>query len=94
MGEQTETATTSPDPLGDLTEVFRREYGAMNDPAGVGLRLRRAVAAVERQVNARWLDMLPPGALMCGCGDIVQTDHQCANCDTADWAVGDGKGGA
>jgi hypothetical protein len=77
------TATTSSDPLGDLVEIFRDVYGPTTD----GLRLRAALSAVEKAVNMRWLDMLPPGALMCGCGDIVVTEHQCENCDTADWAV-------
>ena len=72
------------DPLGDLVDVFRANYSGVL--VGDGARLRRAIDAVQKAVNHRWLDMLPAGSLMCGCGDIVQTDHQCENCDTADWA--------
>lgn len=68
------------DPVGDLVEIFRDVYGPTTD----GLRLRGALDAVQKAVNLRWLDALPPGALMCGCGDIVQTDHQCANCEVSD----------
>lgn len=77
---------STPDPLGELVDVFRAQLGDA-DAGTDGAGLRRALDAVARTVNGRWLDMFPPGALMCGCGDIVDTDYQCANCDTADWAA-------
>lgn len=72
-------AKRSVDPLGDLVEVFRDVYGPTTD----GRRLRAALSAVESAVDRRWMDMLPAGALMCGCGDIFITEHQCPNCEAA-----------
>lgn len=70
----------SADPLGELVEIFREARRTISNP-NVGIRERVAIEAVERAVNRRWLEMLPAGALMCGCGDIEVTDHQCGNCE-------------
>ena len=87
MADDKTTATgPSADPLGDLVVIFRRAFGETVGDVSDGFRMRRGIEAVEKAVNHRWLDMLPPGALMCGCGDIVQTEHECENCQTADWA--------
>lgn len=70
----------SADPLGELVEISREARRTASNP-NAGIRERVAIEAVERAVNLRWLEMLPAGALMCGCGDIEVTGHRCGNCE-------------
>lgn len=73
----------SADPLGELVAIFRENLDR-GTPDSEGARLRRALGAVEREINRQWMEMLPSGALMCGCGDIALTDYRCENCACSD----------